>query len=75
MHDLLAPDFQPLSSEHSHASPLLCVQAVGRFFLVKERNTTFTQELRGGMVTFLTVRCAWMGWGWSHHLLGGGTWT
>ncbi|KAL4442024.1 hypothetical protein ABPG77_011285 [Micractinium sp. CCAP 211/92] len=29
--------------------------AVGRFFCVKERNTTFTQELRGGLVTFLTV--------------------
>lgn len=33
-------------------------QAVGRFFLVKERNTSLTQELRGGLVTFLTVRCS-----------------
>lgn len=29
--------------------------AIGRFFQVKERSTTFTQELRGGLVTFLTV--------------------
>ncbi|KAL6774528.1 XUV2 [Auxenochlorella protothecoides x Auxenochlorella symbiontica] len=28
---------------------------VGRYFKVKERNTSFTQELRGGSVTFLTV--------------------
>lgn len=35
-------------------------QAIGRFFQVKERSTTFTQELRGGLVTFLTgAREAW----------------
>lgn len=32
------------------------LQIVGRYFKVKERNTSFTQELRGGSVTFLTVR-------------------
>lgn len=28
---------------------------LGRFFMVKERNTSLTQEIRGGAVTFLTV--------------------
>ncbi|KAL4443804.1 hypothetical protein ABPG75_011541 [Micractinium tetrahymenae] len=34
---------------------MVAESAVGRFFQVKERNTTFTQELRSGLVTFLTV--------------------
>ncbi|KAI3428274.1 hypothetical protein D9Q98_006653 [Chlorella vulgaris] len=29
--------------------------AFGRFFCIKERNTSLTQEIRGGSVTFLTV--------------------
>ena len=33
-------------------------QAIGRFFMLKERNTYFTQEIRGGSVTFLTVSAA-----------------
>lgn len=45
----------PLSS----SSP----QAVGRFFCVRERNTTLTQEVRGGLVTFLTVGAPLGGWG------------
>ncbi len=44
-------------STHSRTScwTTLRLQPVGRFFQIKERQTTFTQELRGGMVTFLTV--------------------
>lgn len=34
------------------------MQAVGRFFQLKERNSCFTQEMRGGFVTFLTVSLA-----------------
>jgi hypothetical protein len=33
----------------------LPLQAFGRFFCIKERNTSLTQEIRGGSVTFLTV--------------------
>ena len=32
------------------------MQIAGRFFKIKARGTSLTQELRGGSVTFLTVR-------------------
>ena len=31
---------------------------MGKYFQLKERNSTFTTELRAGTVTFLTVGCA-----------------
>lgn len=32
-------------------SAVRCLQKVGAYFKIKERNTTFSQELRGGLVT------------------------
>jgi hypothetical protein len=40
------------------------VLQVGKYFRLKERNSTFTTELRAGTVTFLTVRRAWVAYSW-----------
>lgn len=37
--------------------PLCCPQAVGRFFQVRERNSSLTQELRGGAVSPCLATC------------------
>ena len=37
---------------------------VGKYFRLKERNSTFTTEMRAGTVTFLTVRRAWTAQSW-----------